>query len=154
MGFKFKMQRILDHRIDILDDEKKELARRNKLLQEAINRLEELKQMIVNLQGELRTMYVGQISQKTLSQIELYRAHIKDIRERQIPQQQIVIQQRQLEVEEQKEILRLAHMEVKKFEKLKEKQLEEYKAEEKAEETKTTDEIAGIKAARKIIMKE
>lgn len=61
MGFKFKMQKILDHKIDILDDEKKELARRNKLLQEAINRLEELKQMIVNLQGELRSMYVGQI---------------------------------------------------------------------------------------------
>jgi len=30
MGFKYKLQRILDHRIDILDDEKKELARRNK----------------------------------------------------------------------------------------------------------------------------
>jgi flagellar export protein FliJ len=57
-------------------------------------------------------------------------------------------------VEEQKEILRLANMEVKKFEKLKEKQLEEHKEEVKAKEIKETDEIAGIKSARKIIMKE
>ena len=154
MGFKYKLQRILDRRIDILDDEKKELARRNKLLQEAIARLEELKQMIITLQGELRQMSIGQIGQKALAQMELYRSHIKDIRERQIPQQQIVIQQRQLEVEEQQEVVRVAHMEVKKFEKLKERQAEEYKAEEKAKETKETDQIAGIKAARKIIMKE
>ena len=153
MGFKFKMQKILEHREGILDDEKKEMARRNKLLQEAMARLEYLKQMIIQLQGELRQMYIGHIDQKKIANIELYREHIKDIKERQIPQQQIVIQQRQIEVEEQKEAVRLAHMEVKKFEKLKERQAAEYKAEEKSKEMKETDSVAGIAAARKIIVK-
>lgn len=154
MGFQFKMKKILEYKEGILDDEKKELARRNKLLQEAEARLQYLKQMVVKLQGELKEMYIGQIGPERLTKIEMYRQHIKDIRERQIPQQQIVIQQRQIEVEEQKENLRIAHMEVKKFEKLKERQLEEFKAEEASEERKNIDQIAGIMSARKIIMEQ
>lgn len=152
MGFKFKLQKILEYREGILDDEKKELARRNKLLQEAIARLEQLKQMVIQLQNELRQMYVGHIGPERLTQIEMYRDHIKDIRERQIPQQQIVIQQRQLEVEEQKEVLRLANIEVKKFAKLKERKKEAYKEEAMLKEQKEIDGIAGIAAARKILL--
>jgi flagellar FliJ protein len=152
LGFKFNLQKILDFRIDALDDEKKELSKRNMLLREAEQRLEYLKQQVVQFEQELRQMYIGQISQERLTKIEMFRQHIKDIRERQIPQQQIVIQQRQLEVQEQKEKVRVAHMEVKKFEKLKEKKSDEYKEEEKLEEMKNIDQIAGIMMARKMIM--
>ena len=154
MGFKFKLQKILEYKDGLLDDEKKELARRNKLLQEAMAKLEWLKHRVVELQGELRQMYMGNITQERLTQIEMYRDHIKDIRERQIPQQQIVIQQRQLEVEEQKEVVRLAHIEVKKFEKLKERQAAEHKAEMALKDQKEADGIAGIAAARKLLIKD
>jgi len=154
VGFRFKLQKILEYKEGLLDDEKKELARRNKLLQEAMAKLEWLKQRVVQLQGELRQMYTGNITQERLTQIEMYRDHIKDIRERQIPQQQIVIQQRQLEVEEQKEVVRLAHIEVKKFEKLKERQALEHKTESLLKEQKEADGIAGIAAARKLIIKD
>lgn len=146
-GFKFKLERIMNLKIEEEEEEKKKLVAIRKKLKEAQDHLQYLKDFCIQMEAQLREKQKGTVK---IHEIQLLHNHIRKVKEQDIPQQMILIQQIQIEEQEQFNKYMEARIEVKKFEKLKEKARKEYEEKELQEEAKLIDEIATIAAARKM----
>lgn len=139
--FIFSMQNLLDIKEKLEAQEKNNYSRANLRLQEA----EEKRQALQNRQQEaeqelkhtmLSSLHVLEIRQKEEA-IEILKMYVR--------QQEIVVKQREQELEEARIRLSEAIKERKTFEKLREKAFAEFVAEENKKEQKEVDELVSYR---------
>lgn len=139
--FIFSMQNLLDIKKKLEAQEKNNYSRANLRLQEA----EEKRQALQNRQQEaeqelketmLSSLHVLEIRQKEEA-IEILKMYVR--------QQEIVVKQREQELEEARIRLSEAIKERKTFEKLREKAFAEFVAEENKKEQKEVDELVSYR---------
>lgn len=140
--FKYRLQKLLEQKIKEEDDEKKKLGQIIERRKQAELYLQHLINTLTNERQELRDK---QMSGKIfVNEVLMFHVHFKKL-DRDIAQQRIVIQRIDMEIEEQKEVVRKAMQERKTFEKHKEKKHEEFIQEMDLEEQKFIDELATIR---------
>lgn len=139
--FIFSMQNLLDIKEKLEAQEKNNYSRANLRLQEA----EEKRQALQNRQQE---------SEQELKETMLSSLHVLEIRQKEeaieilkmyVRQQEIVVKQREQELEEARIRLSEAIKERKTFEKLREKAFAEFVAEENKKEQKEVDELVSYR---------
>lgn len=139
--FIFSMQNLLEIKEKLEDQEKNNYSQANLRLQEA----EEKRQALQNRQ---------QAAEQELKELMMSSLHVLEIREKEeaveilkmyVRQQEIVVRQREQELEEARIRLSEAMKERKTFEKLREKAFEEFVAEENKKEQKEVDELVSYR---------
>lgn len=145
--FKFRLQKLLDHRIAMEKQEQVRLLQLRTALQQEQQQLEAL------FDKERQTMAQATPDEGEtvdLEQLERISYWLVEIRKQQEQQQQSV-QQAEQRVLTQKETIKQAKRDVKVLEKLREKQLEIYKEEMRREEMVFLDDIAGQQFIRRAV---
>lgn len=139
--FIFSMQNLLEIKEKLEDQEKNNYSQANLRLQEA----EEKRQALQKRQ---------QAAEQELKELMMSSLHVLEIREKEeaveilkmyVRQQEIVVRQREQELEEARIRLSEAMKERKTFEKLREKAFEEFVAEENKKEQKEVDELVSYR---------
>ena len=136
--FKFKLQSVLDLKIQIEDEEKEKLAKLNaeKAREEMV--LEGLRNAKIEETRVFREKQRGTLNIVELKQFE---AHLKKL-DHMIVNQKLRIRELEIKIEEQRQITIKASQERQIFEKLRDKHKEIFIQEMEAEETKFIDELA------------
>lgn len=139
--FRFSMQNILNMKEKLEEQEKNNFAQANRRLLEAQEELEKLKRRLLQKELELReTVYQLMDVQEVRTQenaVEIVKMYVR--------QQQLVVVQREKEVEVARQRLQEAMKERKTFEKLREKAFEAFVAEENRREQKEVDELVSYR---------
>lgn len=139
--FRFSMQNILNMKEKLEEQEKNNFAQANRRLLEAQEELEKLKRRFLQKELELReTVYQLMDVQEVRTQenaVEIVKMYVR--------QQQLVVVQREKEVEVARQRLQEAMKERKTFEKLREKAFEAFVAEENRREQKEVDELVSYR---------
>ena len=139
--FVFSMQNLLNMKEKLEEQEKNNYSRANMLYQEALDELEQIKAR-------------RQREEETLKQCLKETIDVREIRRREeaveivklyIKQQQLVVMQREQEVQEAREKLAEAMKERKTFEKLREKAFQAFMEEENKKEQKEVDELVSYR---------
>lgn len=145
--FVFSLQNLLNMKEKIEEQEKNNYSRANLLLQEA----EEKRSQLQDRQRE---------AQNQLAEVVLATLDIPEIRRKEdaleilkmyVLQQEVVVRQRERELDEARERLSEAMKERKTFEKLREKAFEEFVAEENRKEQKEIDELVSYRYGIKTV---
>lgn len=145
--FVFSLQNLLNMKEKIEEQEKNNYSRANLLLQEA----EEKRSQLQDRQRE---------AQNQLAEVVLATLDIPEIRRKEdaleilkmyVLQQEVVVRQRERELDEARERLSEAMKERKTFEKLREKAFEEFVAEENRKEQKEIDELVSYRYGLKTV---
>lgn len=145
--FVFSLQNLLNMKEKIEEQEKNNYSRANLLLQEA----EEKRSQLQDRQRE---------AQNQLAEVMLATLDIPEIRRKEdaleilkmyVLQQEVVVRQRERELDEARERLSEAMKERKTFEKLREKAFEEFVAEENRKEQKEIDELVSYRYGIKTV---
>lgn len=142
--FHFTLQKLKDYQEQELDREKNALS----LLQADLRRIEEAREVLVGKVAEQseqldRVYKLG----STASEIAMRKRYIVTLQQEiHLKEQQAI--QKQAEIEEQLSVVVEATKEVKKLEKLEEKQLEEYNLAAGKENERFIEEFVGTQSAR------
>lgn len=139
--FRFSMQNILNMKEKLEEQEKNNFAQANRRLLEAEEELERLKRRLLKKEEELREA----VSELTDIREVRTREDAVEIVKMYVKQQQLVVIQRQKEVEVARQRLQEAMKERKTFEKLREKAFEAFVAEENKKEQKEVDELVSYR---------
>ena len=139
--FRFSMQNILNMKEKLEEQEKNNFAQANRRLLEAEEELERLKRRLLKKEEELREA----VSEPTDIREVRTREDAVEIVKMYVKQQQLVVIQRQKEVEVARQRLQEAMKERKTFEKLREKAFEAFVAEENKKEQKEVDELVSYR---------
>ncbi|MCD6310750.1 MAG: flagellar export protein FliJ [Candidatus Eremiobacteraeota bacterium] len=136
--FKFKLQSVLDLKIQIEDEEKEKLAKLNaeKAREEMI--LRGLQEAKVETTRVFKDKQRGELD---IVELKQYEAHLKKL-EYMIVNQRLRIKELEIKIEEQRQVVIEASKERKTFEKLKDKHKEAFIKEMEMEERKFIDELA------------
>ena len=146
-SFKFRMQTILDHKLDLEEKEKEKLGK-------ILGELERAKAYKVMLQRR-RAQSSQELKDKqraggiNVNELRFYTHYLKKL-DNDIVEATLAIEQLKAREREQRQALLEAAMERKKYEKIKEKHKEEFEAEQADKERKLIDELATIKFARRV----
>ena len=139
--FVFSMQNLLNMKEKLEEKEKNNYSRANMLYQEALDELEQIKARRQREEESLKqclkeTIDVREIRRREEA-VEIVKLYIK--------QQQLVVMQREQEVQEAREKLAEAMKERKTFEKLREKAFQAFMEEENKKEQKEVDELVSYR---------
>lgn len=139
--FVFSMQNLLNMKEKLEEQEKNNYSRANMLYQEALDELEQIKARRQREEESLKqclkeTIDVREIRRREEA-VEIVKLYIK--------QQQLVVMQREQEVQEAREKLAEAMKERKTFEKLREKAFQAFMEEENKKEQKEVDELVSYR---------
>ncbi len=146
-SFKFRMQTILDHKLDLEEKEKEKLGKILAELERARQYKAMLQQKRAQASQELKDKQkAGGIN---VNELRFYTYYLKKL-DNDIVEATLAIEQLKAREREQRQALLMAAMERKKYEKIKEKHKEEFDAEQAEIERKLIDELATIKFARRI----
>ena len=139
--FIFSMQNLLTMKEKLEEQAKNEFSQANMRLLEAEEELERLNDRQQKAEFELREEVAGLTDVRKIRQkedaIEILKMYVR--------QQQLVVRQREIEVENARLKLQDAMKERKTFEKLREKAFEELVAEENKKEQKEVDELVSYR---------
>jgi flagellar FliJ protein len=143
--FKFKLEKVLQMKIEEEEEQKKELAKAQKKLLEEEKKLEQM----INLLHERKEEYKIKLMQVTQPDFFInFHKYLEKLKN-DIELQKVVVEQAKLQVEIEKQKLQEKMNERKTFEKLKEKEYERYLQEQKLLESKMLDELSTIKFSLK-----
>ncbi|MFN4220245.1 MAG: flagellar export protein FliJ [bacterium] len=142
--FKFKLEKVLQMKIEEEEEQKKVFAKAKKKLAEEEEKLENMIKTLAYKQEEykLKLTQVGQ------PDYFLNFSKYLDKLKKDIELQKIVVEQAKIQVEIEQQKLQEKMNERKTFEKLKEKEYQRYLAEQKMLENKFLDELSGIRFSR------
>lgn len=138
MAYKFNMQQILQYRQGLEDREKEELARRNRLLEEAARKLENLQEEEERTFNTWREQSSGEIDIFHLHTTSQYMQSLTG----KIKNQAREKTECNRRVSEQRENVRKRWQECRIMEILKEKSFQEYQAEEKKTDRRINDDLS------------
>lgn len=145
-SFKFRMQTILDHKLDLEEKEKEKLGKILAELERAKAYKQMLQQRRVQASQELKAKQrAGGID---VNELRRYTYYLKKL-DNDIVEATLAIEQIKARERQQRQALLEAAMERKKYEKIKEKHQEEFEAEQAEKERKLIDELATVKFARR-----
>ncbi len=139
--FRFSMQNILEMKEKLEDQAKNEFSRANMRLIEAQDERDRLKNRQSKAEEDLTRTVQDVLDVRTIRQKE----DAVEILKMYVTQQELVVAQRQQEVNEAREVLNQAMRERKTFEKLREKAFEEFMIEENRKEQKEVDELVSYR---------
>ncbi|MEN3015556.1 MAG: flagellar export protein FliJ [bacterium] len=142
--FKFKLEKILQMKIEEEEEQKKIFAQAQRKLIEEEKKLEDLIKTLEYKKEE----YKLKLTQVTQPDFFLNFNKYLDKLKKDIELQKIVVEQAKLQVEIEKQKLQEKMNERKSFEKLKEKEYQKYLQEQKIAESKFMDELSTIKFSR------
>ncbi len=145
MKFQFSLEKVLRHRHLQVDLAQRDFMEAQNFLRDEIAVLDNMKQLKQDsLQQRAQLVSANQTWSPTIEQINLY-VNGQDLRIKNQNQRLLVIEK---QVEEKREILRNASIEVKIIEKLKEKKFEEFKTEQQRKEQSELDELSVLRFSR------
>lgn len=148
--FKYRLQKILEFKEKQEEEEKEKLAKLLELEELEKQKLAQLKQMLIDVQVELREKQAtGRLQ---VEELRYYPGHIKNI-EMKIRNQELRLREIAIKIVEQRKALLHAAQQRQVYEKHKEKSEEEWKAEEARKEAVMLDELATINFARQQLQK-
>ena len=139
--FIFSMQNLLTMKEKLEEQAKNEFSQANMRLLEAEDELDRLNDRQQKAEFELREEVAGLTDVRKIRQKE----DALEILKMYVRQQQMVVRQREIEVENARLKLQDAMKERKTFEKLREKAFEEFVAEENKKEQKEVDELVSYR---------
>lgn len=143
--FVFKLQSVLDYRINIEEKILNEFSEKKRELEEEKLRLRNLIQERANLIDALRKMQNRMLN---IEDIALYVSYVEKVRENETKQKTLIAQVKEQLEAKRKELLE-AVKKKKVMEKLKERHTEEYESDMRAVERKNFDEMAVLKFGRR-----
>lgn len=147
-SFKFRLQTILEYKMDLEEKEKEKLGKILAELQKAIAYKEYLQEKRVQATKELKEKQkAGGIN---VTELKFYTHYLKKL-DRDIVEATLMIEQIKAQERLQRKALLEAAKERKKYDKLKEKHKEIFDQEQEEKERKLIDELATIKFARRIM---
>lgn len=146
MAFKFNMEQILKYRNSLETRAMEELAKRQKVMEEASEQLARMQKEEQDLHGTCRQQVEGEVDLAFLEQAYNYLDNLEGKIEQQAQEKEKTIEQ----VNEQRENLKECWQERRVMEILKDKAWEEYKEEEKKQERMNIDELTLNAYGRKI----
>lgn len=145
MKFKFNLEKVLKHRNILSDLAQRDFLEALSILNNEIKKLESMKQMKTDsLKQRSETVQGSQTWAASVEQINQFLTG-QDLR---IKIQNQRLHEMEKGVEDLREILRKAMIEVKIIEKLKEKKFEEFKANENRKEQNEMDELSVLRFSR------
>lgn len=142
--FKFKLEKILQMKIEEEEEQKKIFAKAKKKLIEEEQKLESLINNLAMKKEEYKLKLMQVMQPDYFLNFNKYLDKLK----KDIELQKVVVEQAKLQVEIEQQKLQEKMNERKTFEKLKEKEYQKYLQEQKIQENKMLDELATIKFSR------
>lgn len=142
--FKFKLEKVLQMKIEEEEEQKKVFARAQKKLMEEEQKLESLIKTLEYKKEEYKFKLTQVAQPDYFLNFNKYLDKLKN----DIELQKVVVEQARLQVEIEKQKLQEKMNERKSFEKLKEKEYQKYLQEQKLQETKFLDELSTIRFSR------
>lgn len=142
--FKFKLEKVLQMKIEEEEEQKRVFARAQKKLMEEEQKLENLIKTLEYKKEEYKLKLTQVAQPDYFLNFNKYLDKLKN----DIELQKVVVEQAKLQVEIEKQKLQEKMNERKSFEKLKEKEYQKYLQEQKLQETKFLDELSTIRFSR------
>ncbi len=142
--FKFKLEKVLQMKIEEEEEQKRVFARAQKKLLEEEQKLENLIKTLEYKKEEYKLKLTQVAQPDYFLNFNKYLDKLKN----DIEIQKVVVEQARLQVEIEKQKLQEKMNERKSFEKLKEKEYQKYLQEQKLQETKFLDELSTIRFSR------
>lgn len=140
--FKFKLQSILEHKKKVEEEEQRVLARLKEIQRKEQEKMELLKMTkVTEMEALVEKSAQGFLN---VSEIQMYHVHLKRL-DREIADQEMVLQRMAAEVEDQRQRLIQASQDKKTYEKLKEKHKTSFESAIEEEERKFIDELATMR---------
>jgi flagellar FliJ protein len=142
--FKFKLEKILQMKIEEEEEQKRVFAKAMKKLQDEEEKLKKLENLLEYKKEEFKIKLLQANEAHFFKSFSDYLEKLK----KDIELQKILVEKCKLEVEIEKQKLQEKMNERKSFEKLKEKEYQKYLAEQKLAENKFLDELSNIRYTR------
>lgn len=146
VGFKFRLQTLLDLKEQFEKSAKNELGTAVMKLEEEKVKLIHVEKRITICSDEYRQACTGLIQPEKIKEIKFYLDHLQKEKQK----QEAIVKQQQQNVDKIREKLVEIMKERKMLEKLKEKDFEEYRKQEEKKEQQRVDELVSYKKAAKM----